>query len=322
MPELLQNQGRGNQVSRGVIFNTSMNRPDAALALAALYVFASRIESRVNGVCIGGAGLDTAIFCDVVARFYGPAPRSSNTTLPIGLAAVTPLPPDPPMVEAAIARKKEGGEPQYARGIRTFTDTALAESMLRNATTFTPECSIVLSAPATWLMKSMDILGSKDLYAKRVKRLVLVDAGGLQKDLPALRRLAAEWPTPMVVCGKAIGDALAFPGARLDTQFAWAPANPVVDAYRAFKPMPYDAPLFDVAAMHYAVHSDAGLFDVSEPGTLTVGSDGSLTVAAGAGNARILSVNRAKQAEVSEALITAASAKPAPPPQGRGRGGA
>jgi hypothetical protein len=85
--------------------------------------------------------------------------------------------------------------------------------------------------------------------------------------------------------------------------------------------MPYDAPMFDVAAVHYTVHPDSGLFDVSEPGTLSVGADGWLAVTGGAGNARMLSVNRAKANEVSEALITAASAKPAPPPQGRGRGG-
>ena len=321
MPEPLQNQGRGGQPALGLVYNTSMNRPDAALALAALYVFASKMESRVNGVCVGGAGLDTAIFCDVVARFYGPAPRSSNTSLPIGLAAVNPLPPDPPMVEAAITRKKESGDPMYARGLRTLTDTALAEAMLRNATTFTPECSIVLSGPATWLMKSLDILGSKELYAKRVKRLVLVDAGGLQNDAAAMRRLAAEWPTPIVLCGNHIGEALAFPAARLDTLFAWAPANPVVDAYKGFKAMPYDAPLFDVAAVHFAVHPDSGLFDLSEPGSLTVGNDGGLKLGAGEGSTRKLTVNPAKRSEALEALIAAASTKPTPPPAGRGRGG-
>src|SRR3954449_9733182 len=69
MPDLQQNQGRGGQPALGLVYNTSMDRPDAALALAALYVFASKMESRVNGVCVGGAGLDTAVFCDVVARF-------------------------------------------------------------------------------------------------------------------------------------------------------------------------------------------------------------------------------------------------------------
>jgi purine nucleosidase len=321
MPDLLQNQGRGGQPAVGVVYNTSMDRPDAALALAALYVFASKMESRVNGVCVGGASLDTAIFCDVVARFYGSTPRSSNTSLPVGLAAVNPMPPDSPMVEPAIARKKESGDPQYARGLRTLTDTALAEAMLRNAVTFTPECSIVLSGPATWLMKSLDILGSKELYAKRVKRLVLVDAGGLQKDPSAMRRLAAEWPTPIVLCGREIGEALAFPAARLETLFAWAPANPVVDAYKAFKPMPYDAPMFDVAAVHFAVHPESGLYDLSEPGSLSVGNDGGLKLATGDGSVRRLIVNAAKRSEALEALVAAASTKPTPPPAGRGRGG-
>ena len=115
----------------GVVYNTSMARPDAALALAALHVSASRRESRMGAVCVTGAGLDTAIFCDIVSRFYaggqGKAP-SSNSTLPIGLASVSPMPPDPPMVEAAVNRRKPNGDSQYVRTIQKFTDTALADA--------------------------------------------------------------------------------------------------------------------------------------------------------------------------------------------------
>ena len=39
----------------GVVYNTSMARPDAALALAALYVSASRRDSRMGAVCVTGA---------------------------------------------------------------------------------------------------------------------------------------------------------------------------------------------------------------------------------------------------------------------------
>ena len=95
----------------------------------------------------------------------------------------------------------------------------------------------------------------------------------------------------------------------------------MVDAYKTFKAMPYDAPLFDVASVHYAVHPESGLFDLSEPGSLTVGNDGALKIAAGDGNVRKLVVTAAKRSEALDALIAAASAKPAPPPAGRGRGG-
>jgi hypothetical protein len=45
----------------GIIYNTSMNRPDAALALALLYGFEGKRESRMGSVCITGAGLNTAV---------------------------------------------------------------------------------------------------------------------------------------------------------------------------------------------------------------------------------------------------------------------
>ena len=51
-----------------------------------------------------------------------------------------------------------------------------------------------------------------------------------------------------------------FPGSSLDASFAWAPNHPVVDAYRAFKPMPYDAPSRALAAVLHAVSPDDNYF--------------------------------------------------------------
>jgi hypothetical protein len=48
---------------------------------------------------------------------------------------------------------------------------------------------------------------------------------------------------------KDVGEARPFPGAAVEKAFAWAPAHLVADAYRAFKPMPYDAPAYDLAAV-------------------------------------------------------------------------
>ena len=59
------------------------------------------------------------------------------------------------------------------------------------------------------------------------------------------------------------------PGASIEKDFAWSPAHPVVDAYRAFKPMPYDASAPALAAVLYAVHPDDGYFKLSEPGTIS-----------------------------------------------------
>jgi len=295
-----------------------MQTPDAALALAALYAAGTKAALRVCAICVAGAGLETAVFCDVVNRFYVPAARNSNTALPIGLAAADPLPPDSPMVRAATGRKRDTGDPQYVRSIKTLTDTSQAEAVLRNGVTFSPQSAMVLSAPAASLAKSLDLLGTKTLYEARVKRLVIVQTGAGGHDAAALRKIVSEWPSPIIFCPREIGSALLFPGSRLETLFAWAPAHPVVDVYRSYKPMPFDMPLNDLAAVHYAVKPDAGVFGLSDPGTLSIANDGNISFVAGSGNARKMLLEPGKTPEALDALLAMAAAQPALP-AGRGR---
>src|ERR1017187_9001584 len=135
----------GGKQPIGVVYNTSMSRPDAALALAGLYGFEGKRESRIGSVCVVGAGLQTAIFCDMVGRLYTPGPvRNGNQSLPVGLAAVDPLPPDPAMVKPAVERKNDQGEPQYVHSIGKLSDTSLAEAALRNGVIFNAEAVVVL----------------------------------------------------------------------------------------------------------------------------------------------------------------------------------
>jgi hypothetical protein len=315
-----QAQARGPVAApTGVVYNTSMARPDAALALAALYLFENKRQARVGAVCVSGAGLNTAIFCDIVARFYSGPARNSNQALAVGLAAVVPLAPDPPMVKAVVDRKKPNGDPQFLRSIRQISDTSQAEAVLRNGIVFNAETVVVLSAPATWIAKSLDLAGAKDQYKQRVRRVVIVESDGPQQDPVALRRFIADCPAPVLLCGRDVGDALPFPGSNLDTLFTSAAAHPVVDAYRAFKPMPYDAPAHDLAAMHFAVHPDSGFFAVSGPGSLSVSDQGELRFAEGTGNVRRLTLEPAKKEAALAALVAIASAMPTPPaPRGRG----
>lgn len=299
----------GGKQPLGIIYNTSMHRPDAALALAELYGLEGKRESRMGSVCVVGAGLNTAIFCDIVSRFYhlGP-PRNGNVELPTGLAAVDPLPPDAPMVKAVVDSK-------YDRTIHKLTDTSLAEAVLRNGVIFNQEAVVILSAPATYLAKSLDLLGTPELYKERVKRLVVVDSGERQRDVPAIRRILAEWPTPIFYCGKAIGDTLRFPGARIAKDFSWTPAHPAAEAYAAAQPMPYDAPAYDLAAAHFAVHPDSGFFQLSPEGSVTVAADGAMRFAPSGGKIRSLAVDPAKAEQAIQAFVALAAAKPIAPPQ-------
>ncbi len=307
-------QGRfGAKPPMGVIYNTSMTRPDAALALAELYGFEARRESRIGAVCVVGAGLETAVFCDMMERVYTPGPeRNGNQSLAVGLADVKPMPPDSPMVLAAVQKP-------YAHSIRKISDTSLAEAVLLNGVIFNAEADMVLSAPATYLAKSLDLNNSKNVYKERVKRLVIVDAGTAQQDVAALRKVIAEWPTPIFYCPKEVGLSVSFPGSALEKTFEWIPAHPAVDAYRAAGSMPYDAPSYDLAGVHYAVHPDSGFFQLSEPGSLTVSDDGKIAFKPGGGQIRGLQVDPAKKDQLLAAFLDAAGAKPAGP-QLRGRG--
>jgi hypothetical protein len=306
----------------GVVYNTSMTRPDAALALAAMYLMEIKRESHMGSVCVVGAGFNAALFCDIIGKMYTFGPRNGNQALAVGLA-VEPGTSDSPMVKTAVERKNEKGEPAYARTIQRVSDTSAPAEVLRNGVIFNAESVVILSGPATYLARTLDLLGTKELYKERVKRLVIVDAGTPYKDAVALRKVIAEWPTPIFFCPKTVGDELRFPGAILDKAFSWTQIHPVVDAYKAYKPMPYDAPLYDLAATHYAVHPDAGFFTLSAAGNISVADDGGMKFTPGTGTVKAIAINPAKKDALLTMLIAAATEKPVQPaPVSRGgRGG-
>ncbi len=299
----------------GVVYNTSMTRPDAALALAAMYLMELKRESHMGSVCVVGAGFNAALFCDMIGKMYTFGTRNGNQALAVGLAIESGT-PDSAMVKTAV-------EHNYPRTIQRPADTSLPEAVLRNGVIFNADSAVILSGPATYLAKSLDLLGTKEMYKARVKRLVIVDAGTGYKDAAALRKVIAEWPTPIFFCPKEVGDALKFPGANLEKDFSWAQPHPIVDAYKAYKPMPYDAPLYDLAATHYAVHPDSGFFTLSAPGNIAVSDDGNMKFVPGAGSVKSIAIDPAKKPALEAALIALATEKPVQPaPVARGgRGG-
>ena len=119
----------------------------------------------------------------------------------------------------------------------------------------------------------------------------------------SLARLLAIWPAEVISCDKAAGDAVLFPADSLEKDFAWAPAHPVADAYRAFQSMPYDANTSDLAAVLFAIHPDSPCFEFSEPEPLA------------AGKYRRIKAVEAKKADLLKTYTELASAKPPGPPQ-------
>ena len=87
----------------------------------------------------------------------------------------------------------------------------------------------------------------------------------------------------------------------------------MVDAYRAHKPMPYDAGTWDLAAILYAVRPQENYFKLSAPGTISVNDDGRTVFTPSAGGThRYLIADPAQHERVLKTYVEIASAKPVP----------
>jgi hypothetical protein len=303
--------------SVGIVFDADLgNQIDDSLALASLYGYQGKNESRVIAVSTSRPGLNSAIYTDILVRFYTGEPSAFATAPPIGLTLGKPR-PDTPMMAAVV------GKAAYPRNIKEMNDSADPLAVFQHALSaqFDANAIVFLAGPATNIAKAMDLPGVKPLVAAKVRYLVAAvgnfGAGAadpqLLADLPAARKLFAEWPTPVMFVGTEVGAALPFPGASLEKDFAWAPAHPLVDAYRAAGQMPYDASGTALAAALYAVRPKEPFFKHSDAGTISIGDDGrtKLTAAAG-GKHQYLIADPEQKEKVQQIFVETASTKPVP----------
>jgi hypothetical protein len=131
-------------------------------------------------------------------------------------------------------------------------------------------------------------------------------------DVASAKKLFAEWPTEIIAAGSELAD-ITFPGASVEKDFAWSESHPIVDAYKAAKPMPYDAPGTPLAAALYAARPKEGFFKLSEPGTISVTDDGRTRFVASAGGKHRFLIAEADQKEkVRQIYAEVVSAKPVP----------
>jgi hypothetical protein len=296
--------------SVGIVFDADLgNTIDDALALAMLYGFQGKNESRVLSVSTTKSSVTAAVFADVLVRFYTGEPGPFAGVIPIGLSLSGKMAAPNPMLDAVT------GNPKYARSIVKMNDTADPLALIRSALSaqFDQNAIVVLTGPATNLTGFLTLPNNPPLIEKKVRTLVVAADANTLSDAPAARRLFAEWPTPIVVAGSELGDAFPFPGASIEKDFAWSEAHPLVAAYRGYRPMPYDAPAVAMAAALYAVRPLENYFKLSDPGTCSVAEDGRLrhNPAAG-GKHRMLIADATQKERIQQIYAETASTKPVP----------
>ena len=216
------------------MFDCALTRVDDALALALLYGLDGKREARVASISISRPSLKAAAFSDAVSRFYaGPAVQFMRM-LPIGMELKGAPAGSEPMLEPVMAKA------DYKHTINAFNDTADPAALIRNAFTAHHDgnCLAILTGPATNFLKALALPGVKELISKKLRFLTVVPDSS---DTENTNKLLAEWSGPVVIVDPAIGEQLPYPGSSIEKDFAWSPAHPVADAYRAYKPMPFDA---------------------------------------------------------------------------------
>lgn len=334
----MQAAGRGAaRPPIGIAFDGDLgNRIDAMLAVAMLNGFAAKGEARRISLSVSRPNLITAQLADVVSAFYRGRPVGGPgggvgaiSEGMIGMPEGGRLTDDTPQLAATLSKKGTDGAPLYASTITGLVNTAESAILIRNLLLAQHDgnAAIVLAGPATGVVRLLALYRSGPQILAKCKQLV-VAAGSfpagqaestIKSDVAAARKLFAEWPTPLVAVGSEVGEALPYPSASIEKDFAWAPAHPVVDAYRGFKPMPYDAPATALAATLYAVHPDDGYFTLSEPGTISVLDDGRTRFTPEAnGRHRYLVVDPAQKARIIDVYSAMVSAPPAARPGRRG----
>ncbi len=309
----------------GVFFDTDFLTIDSVLAMSVLYGLQGKNDCRVAIVSMSRPNLAVAGFADAVERFYkGPAGNFSQVP-PIGMRTEGPAGDTSPAFTVPFEKKNADGAAVYKNQVKSEIDTGDPNTLFRNylEAQYDQNAFWVLGGPATNLAAALAFPGMPELIATKIKYLVVsagafpngAPDGRIKADIAAARKVFAEWPTPIVACGREVGAELLFPGASIDKEFAeQVHDNPVADAYRVSHAMPYDAPSWDMAAALYAGRPREGYFKLSSTGTIVVEDEGRTSFRESPkGKHQYLILDHEQKDRILKAYVELASAKPVPP---------
>lgn len=271
-----------------VIFETDIgNDIDDALAIDMLYKYMDQGVIELCAVMTNKCAPDVGEYMDIMNTWYG------YPDIPVGIVRNGADDAWGRYAREVVALKNEDGTPMFKRTHGDYDKLPDAHILYRKILASMPDHSVVIPSVgfSTNLARLLDTpadeyspLTGKELVAQKVKLLVPM-AGNMEdskyveynveRDLPAARKVFAEWPTPIVVSPFELGLAIEYPGKSIENDFSWAPQHPLVESYRSYGEgsIQYDRPTWDLTSVLYAVEGDKW-FTVSEPGTITINEEG------------------------------------------------
>lgn len=314
-------QARSGLPPPGILYDAGLGASiEQALGLAALYTLEGRGEVRAAAISISRAEWKAALFTEALIRFYL---SGGFLRLPLGLSDDGYGRGSNPMIEAVLQLPRSQDWAPFPPPLRTFEDTADNATLLRNALTAYHDGNavVVVDGRLTNLARMLDVRGAREIAAKKAGLLVVAagrySAGApdalITADIDAARKVFAEWPSPIVVVGEECGESVRFPASAIEKEFGWAEYHPLVAAYRAYHPMPYDAGTRSLAAILCAARPNESGFQLSAPGHVEISGDGATRFQEAAnGRVRCLRIDAAQHDRLQGIYVELTSAKPVP----------
>lgn len=266
-----------------VIFETDMgNDVDDALALDLLYKYADEKKINLLAIGINKEGKYPAVYIDILNNWYG-------HKVPIGIIHSGADCENDAVNYAKVVSlmKRPNGKFAFKRSIKNYDALPTVPELYRKILSQQPDHSVVLISTgfSTNLSRLLATLGDqysplsgKELVAKKIK-ILHVMAGrfdkknyseyNVLKDIPSAIDLYAHWPTEIVTSPFELGKKITYPATSIENDFGWTSLHPVIEAYKAYKPMPYNRPTWDLTSVLYAVEGEK-MFEVSPRGFITV----------------------------------------------------
>jgi inosine-uridine nucleoside N-ribohydrolase len=139
-------------------------------------------------------------------------------------------------------------------------------------------------------------------------------------DIASAARICAGLPVPIVFSGFEVGNRFCFPGRELHRAFADKPGHPLPRSYELYCGFHHDRPLWDLTTVLHALAPEEGYFDLSPPGTVTVGADGATHFSPdAAGRHRHLKIKPGKHREIMDLFVRHCLARAGAKKAARGR---
>ena len=308
-----------------IIFDTDIgNDADDVLAMGVIHALQNRSECHLLAVTITKDNPYAAPVVDLINTFYG------RPGIPIGMVREGVTPEDGRYLKQVVMTKNEKGDDAFPHVIKPGSIVPDAVSLLRKTLAAEEDGTVVLVQVgfSTNFARLMDTepdaispLSGMDLIKKKV-RLLSTMAGGFDPnytnveyniacDVPAAKKLFANWPTQIVFSGVEIGAKIRYPSVSIKNDYNYVIQHPLKETYHYYAGLDKTQAMFDLTSVLYVARPNHGYFDLSEPGTVVLDEEGHTSFKPDAnGKHRYMLVSETQIAQVREALCLLCSEPP------------